>query len=1624
MFAFGASLQPVHDESSQRWLREGLVVFVNSSDRSRFRMYKNRARGLKRTASALVSGASSALASGSNLGEEKERPPRDEATINQERDVLKERPKSNTPAPDEIDDDSSPPAKKVSRASAGSENKSAKTAKNEPKSQPKPKPVQPAAAKPAAAKPKPGRQSREKSSLLSNHVDIDVNTMYMAFPSKFEELVTKSGFKLQEGDSPFLLSKDQAVFVRNLTILLSEKEDYPDEFMEGLEKYIKNNDNFRKMLLDTQTDPDFEDARSSQQDSLIRMLLCVDAIQPKVIVLLLTKLVNLIQRDKEEIEQDNFPWVEMIVKRFCFLDQLVDGTALFNDIFRLLEMAPISVQQEIIYNLPYIMGDAHHDEVAERLLNLMESKRDLTRAVLQALGSLPLSPGQSAEIRTQMMQSLKNAHIEFIHDIVKFVALDEQSSDHDEIINGLRRSLPFTRLGEKLLAQKAEQQGEKSAFLTEFASTKSLTFRNLRGAFLSIPSLAIAWCKNIKNIQSPNDHRPIDIVMLLLMHCKASNRKKSVEMAWRNRIKTKMFTHSLLQETFEVLLVVLKMHKDDLLNVASILLRNSDPSVREYGCLMFKLSFVHFESHIRRQVVSDLILLVGSGHECAAVALNVLLELAEEHLDKLSRLTILLQNLLDNIDKLSLQGVRQMMDLLCKMAYAPEIVESGAMGPLGDHISIIVHKQLASFEPLLKRKGVVSAVMTLKYMAGASPDSTNSSIDSSSLDSLPPGRPKEAGQLLDLVIRSTRSSPEVLGYALDQLSFMIYRCDTLDPLFLTYLTDKMEDIFMASYLPDDDSEIPSTSHSSLELNMTNQYGLDKDSEEPIALGIGILVLKDARHSKEGGARRGIESSYPLLVVNALFRLLRVLKYRVGDESLEGIDALLGCAVNMPAHESIADFNMCGPTQQGDIVDCLFYCVNWFREVINAFANTKSDSYLEKVMIRLRNLVALQGVLARLLANTMNYTPPQCMFYDKVKKIQFKGPTDKVKTKKKGKGKGKPKKASKKKMNESAAIEETQVNEESDEGENDKEEEATGPVDMARYRDFLRELDLDVFALMKQDLVMTPRPERGADTTPDFGPAELRFLLEDYVAKLEHSFPTGTPSRFAFAAGRAGADAVGNFAIWDLLPITEKATNAVSLLPILCEKLEQVGESCRNLLDASDGILDGPGMFVEGTANVKICFALLLRAMTATFAWSGFQNAHHLELLSKGLKVLATRVDGSKKRSSVFALIEESADYLKRFHEWILHLDAGVYLVKLLQILGGLWDLNVSRSSARQNRVNPTKEILKDVCNAFLRRPWSSLDGGTEKGLAYTAQVEVLARVYLDCVEDKLDVLHELAPKIYNESKELTSKEAAFETFPSISKYNFYVLCRVMYSTLAKGIQSELSKDDSVAHQIKAWATAFKVLEVMVDITQTYTGRPYLSAMLKHGQILLKLFLDKGMPVIEGSLRDNTEEVMAILRSSQITTRFINKVCLSCKTEQNSALTALVPKIRGTMESLLYRVKGMLALNNIESAWHMGNLRNRDVHNVELSTQESNEDDDEAELPEADEDGDADITALDSGSDDEDRKIKGKKKKHGKKHKKSRKSGSGSEDDDDESDANEDDEDEEDDGENTSISTAY
>lgn len=53
---------------------------------------------------------------------------------------------------------------------------------------------------------------------------------------------------------------------------------------------------------------------------------------------------------------------------------------------------------------------------------------------------------------------------------------------------------------------------------------------------------------------------------------------------------------------------------------------------------------------------------------------------------------------------------------------------------------------------------------------------------------------------------------------------------------------------------------------------------------------------------------------------------------------------------------------------------------------------------------------------------------------------------------------------------------------------------------------------------------------------------------------------------------------------------------------------------QELLDSNDGIYDGPDMFKEGSAEVKLCYGMLLQSVASTLGWSGFHSSAHSTLL--------------------------------------------------------------------------------------------------------------------------------------------------------------------------------------------------------------------------------------------------------------------------------------------------------------------------------------------------------------------------------------------------------------------------
>lgn len=83
---------------------------------------------------------------------------------------------------------------------------------------------------------------------------------------------------------------------------------------------------------------------------------------------------------------------------------------------------------------------------------------------------------------------------------------------------------------------------------------------------------------------------------------------------------------------------------------------------------------------------------------------------------------------------------------------------------------------------------------------------------------------------------------------------------------------------------------------------------------------------------------------PLICLHPLIHLLRGIE----SSDLSEIDALLGCAVVMPNPDVYAHFSTLSPYQQHIALSCLFYCINWFREILNTFSSLIKNNEPDKV----------------------------------------------------------------------------------------------------------------------------------------------------------------------------------------------------------------------------------------------------------------------------------------------------------------------------------------------------------------------------------------------------------------------------------------------------------------------------------------------------------------------------------------------------------------------------------------------------------------------------------------------------------------------------------------------------
>ena len=140
------------------------------------------------------------------------------------------------------------------------------------------------------------RSDINNSDKSSDKADDDTTLNILFDQSNLMKTLKASGYFIKDGSStsfPNILNKDQEMFLKSFIKDITTQPDYPDNIAEMNDTLVSWFDEemlLVKCLEATVTSRQCDSARSEHQESLVRLLLRVEDLQPKLLSLLLEKL--------------------------------------------------------------------------------------------------------------------------------------------------------------------------------------------------------------------------------------------------------------------------------------------------------------------------------------------------------------------------------------------------------------------------------------------------------------------------------------------------------------------------------------------------------------------------------------------------------------------------------------------------------------------------------------------------------------------------------------------------------------------------------------------------------------------------------------------------------------------------------------------------------------------------------------------------------------------------------------------------------------------------------------------------------------------------------------------------------------------------------------------------------------------------------------------------------------------------------------------------------------------------------------------------------------------------------------------------------------------------------------
>jgi len=316
--------------------------------------------------------------------------------------------------------------------------------------------------------------------------------------SSFERVLSESGLHLNGNKDQFNeLVADEAIFKYKLAHKL--KQDFTsqmiDEFCHGFSKFIEKPVCFRQCLLPTWKSD--ENSSPIAQESVFRMFLGIEVLQPKVVTILLEKLPEYMEESlrDDSLTKEEFKQIpNLVLNQLKWLDCVVDGKELCSKLMEILSISSVELQQDIVASLPEILDDSMHHSAANQLKDLLQSDSQLTSAIIHCFTNMNLSDTVTTEILDIALQIVVSADLTDLPVVLSFIMQSAATLDTEQIILQLRDKLdlPSTFVAPLISStprSKHKGSGDKQA------DNKYMIFDTIKSLICFQTKIADGWMK-------------------------------------------------------------------------------------------------------------------------------------------------------------------------------------------------------------------------------------------------------------------------------------------------------------------------------------------------------------------------------------------------------------------------------------------------------------------------------------------------------------------------------------------------------------------------------------------------------------------------------------------------------------------------------------------------------------------------------------------------------------------------------------------------------------------------------------------------------------------------------------------------------------------------------------------------------------------------------------------------------------------------------------------------------------------------------------------------------------------------------------------------------------------------